>query len=169
MNPFEAEIISGVTSSMVGVIIFSALISLVSLAGSFFLAFCVYYDALRHRDNNAVLWGVLSGFFNIVALVYIIVKNSKQNQPKRCVRCGNFLPLGSVFCACCGLPHAQEPLPPELDERYAKRSRLHLILWIISIVLTIILACILFVVFFVQIMDLAQYGMEYGTEYNFNY
>lgn len=49
-------------------------ISLVGIAASIILAFCVYYDARARRDNMAVLWAVLSGFFQIAALVYVIAR-----------------------------------------------------------------------------------------------
>ena len=39
------------------------LIMLFSLAGSLFLALCVYNDAKARGNDNAVMWAVLSGFF----------------------------------------------------------------------------------------------------------
>lgn len=59
------------------------LIMLFSLAGSVFLALCVYNDAKARNNDSAVMWAVLSGFFNIVALVYIIV--ALASKPKALV------------------------------------------------------------------------------------
>ena len=63
------------------------LIMLFSLAGSLFLALCVYNDAKARGNDNAVMWAVLSGFFNIVALVYIIVAVSSKPKAVICPRC----------------------------------------------------------------------------------
>lgn len=56
---------------------------LVLIAAQIMLALCVYNDARYRGSNNAVLWAVLSGFFGIAGLVYLIV----QLASKRFVVC----------------------------------------------------------------------------------
>ena len=116
------------------------LIMLFSLAGSLFLALCVYNDAKARGNDNAVMWAVLSGFFNIVALVYIIVAVSSKPKAVICPRCRNMIPPGYAGCPVCGLPLPDRTLPPELREGYKRRRLVFLILFITLYVITLLIA-----------------------------
>lgn len=116
------------------------LIMLFSLAGSLFLALCVYNDAKARGNDNAVMWAVLSGFFNIVALVYIIVAVSSKPKAVICPRCRNMIPPGYAGCPVCGLPLPDRTLPPELLEGYNRRRLVFLILFITLYVITLLIA-----------------------------
>ncbi|MDD2361731.1 MAG: zinc ribbon domain-containing protein [Oscillospiraceae bacterium] len=117
-------------------------IALMAMGSSLFLGFCIYYDALYRRVENAALWAVLSGLFHILALVYLIVYVTKSPQPMRCMQCGDFLVPTSRFCQRCGRP-LNEPSSEQLG-MYNSRRRLFFWLWIASIALVIILAALLF-------------------------
>lgn len=112
------------------------LMLLLSLAGSLFLALCVYNDAKARGNNSAVMWAVLSGFFNIIALVYIIVAVSSKPKAVICPRCNNWIPAGYAGCPVCGLPPTNQTMPPELLEGYKRRRILFLILFIVAYVIT---------------------------------
>lgn len=116
------------------------LITLFSLAGSVFLALCVYNDAKIRGNDNAVMWAVLSGFFNIVALIYIIVAVSSKSKPVACMRCHNLIPPGYVGCPVCGLPLANRTPPPEMLDGYKNRRTVFLILFIAFTVISILAA-----------------------------
>lgn len=116
------------------------LIMLFSLAGSLFLALCVYNDAKARGNDNAVMWAVLSGFFNIVALVYIIVAVSSKPKAVICPRCRNMIPPGYAGCPVCGLSLPDRTLPPELLEGYKRRRLVFLILFITLYVITLLIA-----------------------------
>ena len=116
------------------------LIMLFSLAGSLFLALCVYNDAKARGNDNAVMWAVLSGFFNIVALVHIIVAVSSKPKAVICPRCRNMIPPGYAGCPVCGLPLPDRTLPPELLEGYKRRRLVFLILFITLYVITLLIA-----------------------------
>ena len=115
------------------------LIMLFSLAGSLFLALCVYNDAKARGNDNAVMWAVLSGFFNIVALVYIIVAVSSKPKAVICPRCRHMIPPGYAGCPVCGLPLPDRTLPPELLEGYKRRRLVFLILFITLYVITLLI------------------------------
>lgn len=100
MSGYEAEVFQ-VVMRFLGMILGT---SVLAIAASVFLGLCVYYDAKARRDSNAALWGVLSGFFNIAALVYIIVKLAVKEKPIYCMRCGRPFPKSLSVCPSCGTP-----------------------------------------------------------------
>ena len=131
---------------------FFALMPLFFLLGigiNVLLGFCVYYDAKFYNDPNAVMWGVLSGFFNIAALIYIIMRVNRQKVPPRCVQCGSFFVPGTLSCTVCGRPH--DVPPPEMMALYNRRRRRLFWGWIIAqvavFVLTFVLVIVMMVVF----------------------
>lgn len=113
--------------------LFMVFIYLIGISSSVFLAFAVYYDARIRSDSNAVLWAVLSGFFNIVALVYLIVKLSSKPKPVCCIRCRNYIPPGYAVCPYCGTPLVGAMMPPSPEEvqKYKKRRLVFFILFIV--------------------------------------
>ena len=127
------------------------LIMLFALAGSLFLALCVYNDARIRGNDNAVMWAVLSGFFNIVALVYIIVAVSSKPKAVFCPRCHNMIPPGYAGCPVCGLPLPDRTLPPELLEGCKRRRMVFLILFIAAYVITLAIT-VWWVMDFVRLM-----------------
>lgn len=157
--PSQAETVIAV--NVIGFVLATFLICAIVVAGAVFLGLCVYNDARYRQNPNAGLWGVLSGFFSIAALIYLIVTLTTKDQPRRCVRCGNFLPSsypgypgypgyngyngvpgynvpGGEFCPFCGQPAPF--LHPAEAELYARRRKRYLILWIGSMILAVVLA-----------------------------
>ena len=132
-------------SGIIWVVLGAIIISLISIASNVMLGMCVYYDAMYRRNENALMWGVLSGFINICALIYIIMQFVNKKQPMRCVRCGEFLIPQSRFCTRCG--RQLFVLSPELERLYDKRRRLFLGLWIGSTIFVIIISTIFAVIF----------------------
>ena len=116
------------------------LIMLFSLAGSVFLALCVYNDAKARNNDSAVMWAVLSGFFNIVALVYIIVALASKPKALVCPRCRNTVPAGYAGCPVCGQPFFQAVQTPEAIQAYKRRRMVFLILFISFYVITLLLS-----------------------------
>ena len=136
-----------------GMLVWVVLLLVIGVLESVFLGLCVYNDARLRQNENAALWGVLSGVFGIGALIYLIVAMSSKNQPTRCLRCGNFLYPGMPACPVCGQP--APVLPLEAAETYRKRRTRYLVLWIVMIALTVILG-IVFGFFFVQSMVISN-------------
>ncbi len=138
-------------------------VSLLSIASSLLLAFCVYNDACYRMDKNPLLWAVLSGFFPIVALIYIIVKASSKNHNLSCVQCNALLPPGAPFCPRCGRP-VDYPTPEQMAT-YNKRRKLLLGLWIAVTVLVVIITAICTAVFMSQIL---QFGLDHANSFEFD-
>ncbi len=136
-------VISGIAGLFVGI----GLFSLIGIGSCILLALSVYNDALYRRVENPTMWAVLSGFFNIVVLVYIIIQATKKAAPLRCMQCGDFLHPNSRFCQRCGRP-LMIPSPDELNN-YDRRRKLFLWLWIGSSVLSFI---VLFVFIFIYVV-----------------
>lgn len=119
------------------------------------LGFCVYYDARYRKNENAVLWGLLSGLFNIAALVYIIVQISSRPQGVFCSRCGAAIAPGGRFCPRCG--RMLHPAAPEQTEGYNRKRKLFLGLWIGTLVVSILSFILLYAAIFVRIVS--RYGI----------
>lgn len=116
------------------------LCSAVGILGSVFLGLCVYNDARMRRNENAAMWGVLSGVFNIAALIYLILAMTSKNQPA--AACVRHLPLSGTPAS----PFAGQPapvLPLEEAEAYRKRRTRYLVLWIVMMVLGVLLGIVL--------------------------
>ena len=126
-------------------------ISLVGIAASIILAFCVYYDARARRDNMAVLWAVLSGFFQIAALVYVIARCVSKPKWMPCTRCGQWVAPNATFCASCGAPltvNGHTITQQEIDT-WQHRSKVLLIVWICMEAI-IVIGSIVFALWFVS-------------------
>lgn len=135
-------------------------LSLLSIASSVFLGLCVYNDARAHCNSNAVMWGVLSGFFWIAAVVYLCMRSSAKSVS--CLRCYQIYPSTFPACPTCGLPspNAYRIGTPQQQEQWKKRCRLFLILYIVATVLTTILSIVVFVWYMrsmLHIMDTLPY------------
>lgn len=111
-----------------------------AIAGAVFIGLCVYYDARCRGDDKAALWGVLSGFFSVAALVYLIVKLATKKKPAICARCGYPLPEGYLVCPNCWQPVmvGGRPLTPSLRDKWKRRRTRFLVLFIVCEVLAII-------------------------------
>lgn len=78
------------------------LLMFIGAASAAFLGLCVYNDARVRCDGNAVMWGVLSAFFWIAALVYLCMRSSRKSAS--CPRCRQTYPADFPACPACGLP-----------------------------------------------------------------
>ncbi|MDD3692815.1 MAG: zinc ribbon domain-containing protein [Oscillospiraceae bacterium] len=124
-----------------GFLVIGIIIPAVLAVGSgVLLGFSVYYDAMYRRNENAVMWAVLSGFFQLAALIYLILHFVEKHKPMRCIQCGEFLVPDSRFCMRCGR-QLFVPAPEQL-QMYDKRRRLFFWLWIASIALVIVVIII---------------------------
>ena len=137
-------------------------ISVLGLAASLLLAFCVYYDAKARGNNNAVVWAILSGFFNFVALIYIIVQAVSKPKTVYCMRCGNIVPPGFYACPVCNTPvmSATAALAPEQIAQYKKIRLILFIVWIVVYVITMIVSMMIMMEFMSKIFAMAS---EYSS------
>lgn len=133
------------------------------LAAALLLAFCVYYDARARRDRLAVMWAVLSGFFPIAALVYVIIRCASKPKFTPCIRCGQWVPPESLFCLHCGQPVLDNgrPIDAQAMDAYRHRSKILLVVWICVYVVAIIGAVATVMYFLSDIMSLAESQMRY--------
>lgn len=138
-------------------------ISLLGLAASLLLAFCVYYDARARRDRMAVMWAVLSGFFPIAALVYVIVRCASKPKFTPCIRCGQWVPPETLFCIHCGQPVLENgrPVDAQALDTYRHRSKILLVVWICVYVVAIIGAVAMVMYFLRDMMALVESQMRY--------
>lgn len=153
---YETEVIIEFMEKMMGPLMITSLLGLVA---SVFLALCVYNDAKVRGNGNAVMWAVLSGLFNIVALIYIIVQAASKPKPVYCMRCGNIVPQGYGFCPVCNtVAPAADILPPE---EMAKKKKMRLIFLILFIV--VFAASTVYSVFMMR--DMMQFVFDFTSTY----
>lgn len=134
-------------------------ITVLGIAAALLLAFCVYNDARGRRDKLAVMWGVLSGFFSIAALVYVIVRCVSSQKPSPCIRCGAWVPPGTLYCTSCGQPlldGAGYPVTQEQLDGYHRRSKILLIAWICVYAVCIVAGVSMIIYMINEILNLAQ-------------
>jgi uncharacterized BrkB/YihY/UPF0761 family membrane protein len=145
-----------INSLLLQFLLYVLLLSVVSIASVVFLGLSVYNDARVRCNSNAVMWGVLSTFFWIAAIIYLCVRSSQKFVT--CLQCRQVYPANFPACPTCGLPSPNAYLmgTPEQQERWKKRRRLFLILFIVALALTIIAGIVLFGWYFTSIMDITQ-------------
>ena len=52
------------------------------ITGKVFLALAVYQDARSRYNNNALMWGLLVGFFDLIpAIVYLCLRKNLGSGP----------------------------------------------------------------------------------------
>lgn len=110
---------------------------LLMISSQVFLALCIYNDAKYRLDHNAGLWAALSGFNFITAIVYLILRAGSKNKPRRCSFCGAFMAPEGIYCPWCGRMRYLNT--PEDTEKYDRKRKLFLGLWIGSSVALIAL------------------------------
>lgn len=161
MNNPEVGTTIGITLSLILFFVLLLIAIATAVAGAVFLGLCVYNDARSRRNPNAVIWGVLSGFFEIAALIYLIITMSSKNQPPRCERCGSFLYpgypgySGAPVCPVCGQPVTF--LPPEQAQLYARRRKRYLILWIVSMAACVVMIFVAVILFTLSMLSNASF------------
>lgn len=138
-------------------------ILLLDVATAVFLGLCVYYDGKSRQDDAAVMWGVLSGLFGIVALIYLIVRASSKRKHPVCPRCGYILPEGYNSCPYCGMffPYLTT-LTQEMRALFCRRRRLFLILFIVSMVLSILLTVLILIHFMGNMLQFVDEAVAYA-------
>lgn len=150
-----------INSLLLQFLLYVLLLSVISIASAVFLGLSVYNDARARCNSNAVMWGVLSGFFSIAAIVYLCVRSSQKFVT--CLQCRQVYPSDFPACPTCGLPSPNAYLmgTPEQQEGWKKRRRLFLVLFIVALALTIIASIVLFGWYFTSIMDIAQSSQQH--------
>ena len=162
MYGFETQLVDTIVRFLLGLL---GLILLEAAAGVF-LGLCVYNDACYRGDSNPVLWGVLSGFFNIVALVYIIVQLSSKNKTAFCVQCRAPIPQGYTVCPACGMPLflRGKSVSAERMEGFRRRRKLFLILFIVFFAVALILGVLVIVDYITNIFQtVTSFGNYWET------
>jgi len=67
-----------------------------------FMGLAIYHDAKSRRNDNAGMWGVLTGFFSwIPVIIYFCVRNQNKTKLIPCASCGFFLPIVEYECPNC--------------------------------------------------------------------
>ncbi|MCI8497765.1 MAG: zinc-ribbon domain-containing protein [Clostridiales bacterium] len=156
-------------SSVIVVYIIGLFLSiLIMVAGDVFLGLAIYNHAKSRGDQNAVLWGLLSGFLSVIgAVIYAIVISASKKPQRICMNCGVPAPDYAPACPNCG-----HPLPVVSPEAFVpdapqckKRFKGMLIGAIASVVLGIIvlIASILFFVF-----NMVDYGVDQYDHYPYS-
>ena len=142
-------------------LVFMVLLMLLSAAAAVFLGLSVYNDARYRCNGNAVMWGVLSGFFGIAAIVYLCVRSSEKFVT--CLQCRQTYPSDFPACPTCGLPspNLYRLGTPEQREKWKKRRILFLILFIVTIALAILAGIAVFIWYFNSLMQFAEAPRHY--------
>ena len=142
---------------------FYLLYFLLIIAAGVMLALAVYNDARYRGNRNAVLWAVLSGFFGIAGLIYLIVQLASKRYVV-CATCYRPIPSAEPLCPVCGAvsPEVYRFSPPELREKQRKRRFLFLFLYIGFMVLAVLLVVGLIWYMFDQVLpQIYAYSYSY--------
>ncbi len=152
---------SQLASELTLFVIYILLICLISTASAVFLGLSVYNDARYRCNGNAVMWGLLSGFFGIAAIIYLCIRSSEKYLT--CLRCRQTYPSDSPCCPVCGLPspNVSRIGTPQQMKQWKKRRKLFLILFIVSIALTVIASAAVFVWYFNSILRMVESSQYY--------
>lgn len=127
--------------------LYALLVGLLMAGAHVMLGFCVYYDAQYRHNENAAMWGALSGVFFWAAAIYLILRVLRMDFTIRCQHCGEKISCGAASCPRCGETPVE--MPPELSARYQYRRRLFLWLFVgcitalTAVVITLIFLAIL--------------------------
>ena len=112
-----STIVTPVLLFVVGMCIFGVLMAV----GCVFLGIAIYNHAKARGDQNAVLWGVLSGLIvPIGAIIYAIIVATSKKPQRICMHCGVPVPDYAVACPQCGSQVPVGPmslLPPDAPQR----------------------------------------------------
>lgn len=128
-------------------------------AGQAFLGLCVYYDARYRGNTNAVMWGVLAGFFQLAGLIYLIITLSGKKQIA-CYSCWRPYPTERPVCPYCGMPSplAYAFSPPDEREKQRGRRKLFLIFYISAEVVGILSVALMYAfIFYTTFHMVSQY------------
>lgn len=145
---------------LIGILIFIAGIILAQV----FLGLAVYNHAKSLKMDNATMWGVLSGLFSIVAIVYLVISSSEKNK-KNCPNCGFRMEAYIPTCPVCRVdtPFVNPNAQPEVV-MLKRKSKNFLIAYVISLVLSIFI----YIFSIVMIVGLAA-NSEVDTSYEYDY
>lgn len=104
-----------------------------------FLGLFVYHDAKSKYNPNAVVYGVLCGLFGLIPLIIYLVIRSQNTGAVECPQCRTQVFRYQPQCPVCGFPIATlQYRPAPQTERYRSRSRIFLILTIVSLALMVL-------------------------------
>lgn len=129
------------------VIIWFLLIGLM-ITGKVFLALAVYQDARSRYNNNALMWALLVGFFDLIpAIVYLCLRKNPGNGPVLCPSCALYYAPFSGACPRCGAPNPAVYMNAYSDLMAAhKKAKTYLAVaiaaWGLAIVAMVVLAAL---------------------------
>lgn len=136
-----------------------------------FIALSIYNDAKALYNDNAVMWGVLSGLLGLIpCIIYLCIRKSGRGMPVQlCVYCRNKLFPGTQVCPYCGSGQPPyNPYAPVYDpeaEAFRAQAKRFLIAALIS--LGVVIAC--YVIIF-AVAGLTSYSNPgYYNEYPYYY
>lgn len=118
------------------------------ITGKVFLALAVYQDARSRYNNNALMWGLLVGFFDLIpAIVYLCLRKNLGSGPILCPSCALYYAPFSGACPRCGAPNPAVHMNAYTDLMAAhKKAKNYLtvaiVAWGLVIVATIVLMLI---------------------------
>ena len=130
------------------------------LAASICLGLAIYNDALSWGEQNAVMWGVLTGFVGWIPAVFYFVGPSRAKRVLVCSVCGGLLPPGVLYCLQCGQYHPEAHLLPPDTLLRSKKAKRFLIAWA---VLNVSALVVLFVLVFILIFSMIPFSSSFGA------
>lgn len=132
---------------LIAAIVLLAFFIIAGFLSQVFMGLAIYNDAKARRNDNAGMWGVLTGFFSwIPAIIYFCIRNQNKTKLIPCASCGFFLPMCEYECPSCrnANPYAQQFYGPEIEA--AKKNAKGFFIALICMYVLMILLFIAFII-----------------------
>ena len=163
--------------AMVGIIFLYIAIVAAGIVVNLLLAFAVNNDCKALAIKNRGIWSVLTFFIPLVAILYLILRNSLEKEsPKYCPSCGATSPPNSYACLNCGNAMLQDFTVTGYQE-YKRKARNDIIAAVVIFVLSIIIAIAGFVGVVAKYVveegkdfgnSIEEFGEQFGNNFDFD-
>ena len=162
---FQHFYITGMGSMIVsgaGIVFLLSIIGLVAIAERVLIGLAAYNDACAKGNPDAVMWGLLIGFFGLIpGIIYLCIRNSGR-QYTMCGNCGLRHFAMDSNCPRCGTPNVPPYANPYVLQQ-AHRAKVLLIVAVFLIAFVVIAGIICAVSLIARIASVAG-----GTFYKIN-
>ena len=159
---FRSYVFGGTTGSDaamvtagIGFVIMISVLGLIYIAERVLFAFAAYNDARAKSNPDAVMWGLLIGFFGLIpGIIYLCVRNSGRNFVV-CPNCGCSHYFGDMNCPNCGAPNQASQYANPFAAQQAHKARVQLTVAIVLIGIGVVVTIIGVFVFVATVFSYA--------------
>ncbi len=146
---------AAIVTAGIGFAILMFVLALICIAGRVLLAFAAYNDARAKSNPDAVMWGILIGFFGLIpGIIYLCVRNSGRNFIV-CQNCGFSHYFGDMNCPKCGAPNQTPQYVNPFAAQQAHKAKVQLTVALVLLGIGVVAAIIGIFVFAANVISYA--------------